>query len=98
MEKVSILVFPEGGRSATGELQPFEEGAAYLAIKAQAPLVPLALIGTREVLPMGGGKFTAGTVKLKISEPIPTEGMTIKDRTDLNNAARDRIVQMLRTA
>jgi 1-acyl-sn-glycerol-3-phosphate acyltransferase len=96
MEKTSILVFPEGGRSRTGELQPFEEGAAYLAIKAQAPLVPIALIGTREVLPMGGAKFTAGTVKLKIGEPIITEGMTIKDRGDLNNCARERIVEMLR--
>jgi len=97
MERTSILVFPEGGRSRTGELQPFEEGAAYLAIKAQTPLVPVALVGTREILPMGSSKFTAGTVKLKIGEPISTEGKTIKDRTDLNNCVRERIVEMLRT-
>jgi 1-acyl-sn-glycerol-3-phosphate acyltransferase len=93
---LSLLVFPEGGRSATGVLQEFQEGAAYLAIKAQAPLVPVALIGTREVLPMHGKKFTAGPVKVVFGEPIPTEGMTIKDRTALTATVRERIVEMLK--
>src|SRR5208337_2545135 len=44
----SLLVFPEGGRSHDGALQPFKEGAAYIAIKAGAALVPIALKGTRE--------------------------------------------------
>jgi hypothetical protein len=46
------LVFPEGGRAAGGQLQPMAAGAAYIAIKAQVPLVPLTLIGTYELLPI----------------------------------------------
>jgi 1-acyl-sn-glycerol-3-phosphate acyltransferase len=93
---LSLLVFPEGGRSNTGELQEFQEGAAYLAIKAQAPVVPVALIGTRKVLPMHGKKFTAGPVQVIFGEPIPTTGMTIKDRAELTAAIRQRVVEMLK--
>ncbi|HET8548389.1 MAG TPA: lysophospholipid acyltransferase family protein, partial [Bryobacteraceae bacterium] len=49
---ISLLIFPEGGRSETGELQEFKDGAAYLAIKAGAPVVPLGLIGMYQILPM----------------------------------------------
>jgi 1-acyl-sn-glycerol-3-phosphate acyltransferase len=94
-KKIALLVFPEGGRSATGELQPFEEGAAYLAIKGQVPIVPMALIGTRAVLPMHGLKFTGGRVKVRVGEPIPTAGMTVKDREQLTASLRDQIVSML---
>ena len=92
---ISVLIFPEGGRSEDGNLQPFKEGAAYLAIKAQVPLVPMALIGTREVLPMHGKIFRAGTVRLRIGEPIPTEGRTMKERELLTNMLRERIVELL---
>ena len=92
---LSLLVFPEGGRSDTGVLQDFEEGAAYLAIKAQAPVVPVALIGTRRVLPMHGKKFTAGPVRVIFGAPISTTGMTIKDRAVLTETVRQRIVGML---
>ena len=76
-------------------LQPFKEGAAYIAIKAQAPLVPIALIGTREVLPMGSATFHRGPVVLKIGDPIATEGMILKDRGPLTDQARERVVAML---
>lgn len=92
---ISLLVFPEGGRSNTGDLQEFKDGAAYLAIKAQAPIVPLAIIGTRAVLPLHGKKITSGNVKLIIGEPIPTAGLTIRNRTELASTLRDRIVKML---
>jgi 1-acyl-sn-glycerol-3-phosphate acyltransferase len=92
---ISLLVFPEGGRSETGELREFKDGAAYLAIKAQAPIVPLAIIGTREVLPMHGKKITRGRVRLIIGEPIPTAGLTIRNRDELTATVRNRIVQML---
>jgi 1-acyl-sn-glycerol-3-phosphate acyltransferase len=92
---ISLLVFPEGGRSHDGSLQPFKEGAAYIAIKAQAPLVPIAILGTREVLPMHGKVFRSGTVRLRIGDPIPTRGMILKDRERLTNEARERVVEML---
>ncbi|MEP6960928.1 MAG: lysophospholipid acyltransferase family protein, partial [Acidobacteriota bacterium] len=59
---VALLFFPEGGRSETGELQEFKDGAAYIAIKAQVPLVPMALVGIREILPMHSLNFRRGTV------------------------------------
>ncbi len=94
---VSLLVFPEGGRSLDGNLQPFKEGAAYIAIKAQVPLVPIALIGTREVLAMGSAVFHRGAVRLRIGDPMPTHGLVLKDRGQLTADARERVVEMLRS-
>jgi len=93
--KVSILVFPEGGRSMDGVLQEFKEGAAYIAIKAGVPIVPIALVGTRHVLAMGSGTFRSGPVTLRIGEPIPTAGLTLRDRGEATATLRQRIVDML---
>jgi 1-acyl-sn-glycerol-3-phosphate acyltransferase len=92
--KISMLVFPEGGRSLTG-LQPFREGAAYIAIKAGVPIVPIALIGTDDILPMGSIHVRPGKVILKISEPIPTKGLTLHDRQELTSRVRERVVELL---
>jgi 1-acyl-sn-glycerol-3-phosphate acyltransferase len=95
--RISLLVFPEGGRSHDGVLQPFKEGAAYIAIKAQAPLVPVALTGTREILAMGSAVFHAGRVSVRIGHPIPTEGLALRDRRALTEAAHQQIAGMLGT-
>src|SRR5947209_33154 len=50
-KKISLLIFPEGGRSHDGELQPFKEGGAYIAIRAGVPVGAVVITGTREVLP-----------------------------------------------
>jgi len=92
---ISVLFFPEGGRSLDGKLQDFKDGAAYIAIKAKAPLVPLALVGTREIMPMGSGVIRPGRVWLRIGDPIPTAGLTLRDRGAVTEAARGQIVQML---
>jgi 1-acyl-sn-glycerol-3-phosphate acyltransferase len=94
---ISILIFPEGGRSRDGALRPFKEGAAYIAIQAQAPLVPVAVIGTRDILPMGSAVLRAGRVRLRIGDPIPTEGLTLRDRKALTAAAHEQIAGMLET-
>lgn len=95
---ISLLIFPEGGRTIDGELHEFKDGAAYLAIKAQAPVVPLAIIGTREILPMGSAVIHAGHVRLLIGDPIPTTGMTLHDRKRLTESARDQVAAMLGSA
>jgi 1-acyl-sn-glycerol-3-phosphate acyltransferase len=92
----STLVFPEGGRSETGELQEFKDGAAFLAIRAQIPLVPMAMIGMRQILKMHTLTFHRGAVTLRIGEPIPTAGMTTHQRSELTATLRDRIVDLLR--
>jgi 1-acyl-sn-glycerol-3-phosphate acyltransferase len=74
-----LVVFPEGGRAASGELQAMAAGAAWMAIKAQVPLVPLTLIGTYELLPIHVYALHPRPLKLIIGEPIPTTGLTTRD-------------------
>jgi 1-acyl-sn-glycerol-3-phosphate acyltransferase len=83
-----LMVFPEGGRAAGGQLQPMAAGAAYIAIKAQAPLVPLTLIGTYELLPIHVYALRPRPLKLVVGEPISTVGMTSKDAEELTERLR----------
>ncbi|HEY7334649.1 MAG TPA: lysophospholipid acyltransferase family protein [Bryobacteraceae bacterium] len=91
----SLLIFSEGGRTVDGKLADFKEGAAYLAIKAQAPLVPIALVGTRDILPMGSSVVHPGCVTLRFGHPIPTTGLTLRDRQRLTEGSREQIAAML---
>lgn len=94
---VSVLVFPEGGRSP-GEMTEFKEGAAYIAIKAGVPAVPVGLSGTRQVLPMDSLLVKPGRVVLRIGEPIPCAGLGIHDRRRLTAELRDRVVELTKDA
>jgi 1-acyl-sn-glycerol-3-phosphate acyltransferase len=94
-KSISVLIFPEGGRTEDGELQPFKDGAAYIAIKSGVPLVPVAIGGTRKILPMHSATFRRGRVTLRIGEPIPTAGLTVRDRKALTERARAQIAGML---
>lgn len=90
-KKISMLIFPEGGRSHDGILQPFKEGGAYIAIRAGVPVVPMVMIGTREILPLGGGIVLPGKVTLRVLPPIDTSQMTLKDRGPLAGRLRELI-------
>lgn len=92
---ISMLVFPEGGRTETGALQPFKEGAANIAIKAGVPIVPITLEGTRAVLPMHSVHIRPGFVRLRIGDPIPTCNLTPRDREALTAQVREKIVELL---
>ncbi len=89
---ISVLIFPEGGRSDDGELHPFKEGAAYIAIKAGVPVVPVAIIGTREVMAMGSATIRRGRVRLRIGDPIPAADLALRDRHALTEQVRERIL------
>jgi 1-acyl-sn-glycerol-3-phosphate acyltransferase len=91
-KKISLLIFPEGGRSHDGQMRPFKEGGAYIAIRARVPLVPVAIIGTRAVLPYGGGIVKSGAVTLRILKPISTTELVLKDRGRINEELRNLIV------
>ena len=91
---VSVLLFPEGGRSPH-VLREFKEGAAYIAIKAGVPAVPIALVGMRRILPMGGIHIRSGRAVLRVGDPIPTEGMTVSDRAALNQRLYREIARLL---
>jgi 1-acyl-sn-glycerol-3-phosphate acyltransferase len=92
---ISMLIFPEGGRSRDGVLRPFKEGAAYIGIKAGVPIVPLALIGTRAILPFGSGHIHSGPVTLRVGDPINTVGLTTHDRGRVTAEIREQITAML---
>jgi 1-acyl-sn-glycerol-3-phosphate acyltransferase len=91
---ISILIFPEGGRTEDGLMQPFKDGAAYIAIKAGVPIVPVALSGTREILAMHSATFHRGKVTLSIGDPIQTTGLTLHDRKTLTETTRASIVAL----
>jgi 1-acyl-sn-glycerol-3-phosphate acyltransferase len=94
-KKISLLIFPEGGRSHDGVLRPFKEGGAYIAIRAGVPVVPMVLIGTRDLLPYGGGVVLSGEVTLRILKPIETRELSLKDRAALTEQLRELIVEQL---
>ncbi|MCC6367201.1 MAG: 1-acyl-sn-glycerol-3-phosphate acyltransferase [Bryobacterales bacterium] len=91
---ISVLQFPEGGRSG-GELRPFKEGAAMIAIAAGVPIVPVAIEGTREIMPLGSLRMVPGDVRIRIGKPIPTEGLTSKERKALTLQVREQVEAML---
>lgn len=90
---VSVLLFPEGGRSQTA-MRPFREGAAYIAIKAGVPVVPVGIVNMRSVLPMGSGLLRPAAVEINIGEPIDTMGMTLHDRGRLNEILQERVAAL----
>ena len=89
-----LFVFPEGARTPDGTMQPFLAGAAFLAIRAQVPLVPIALSGVYDLLPMHTRHFYPGEITMTVGEPISTAGMTLRQVEELNARLRDAIEQL----
>ena len=86
-----LFVFPEGGRTPDGTLQPFLNGAAYLAIRAQVPLVPIALTGVYDLLPMHTHHFYPSQLTIAVGEPIPTTDRTLRQADELTQQLRSAI-------
>jgi 1-acyl-sn-glycerol-3-phosphate acyltransferase len=74
-----LVLFPEGGRAATGELQTMMSGCAYMAIKAGVPLIPLTLVGTYELLPIHVYALNPRPLLVVVGDPILTTGLTTRD-------------------
>jgi 1-acyl-sn-glycerol-3-phosphate acyltransferase len=89
-----LFVFPEGGRTPNGELQNFLSGAAYLAIRAQVPLVPIALNGVYDLLPMHTRHLYSGELTLTAGQPISTTGMTVRQTDELTERLRRAIQEL----
>ncbi len=92
---MALFVFPEGGRTSDGALRPFLSGAAFLAIRAQVPLVPIALSGVYALLPIHTRHFYPGQLTLRIGPPIETKGMTLRQTDELTARLRTAIETML---
>ena len=89
-----LFVFPEGGRTPTGEMQEFLSGAAFLSIRAQVPLVPIALSGVYDLLPIHTRHFYPCNLTLTVGEPIPTKGMHIRQADELTARLRAAIEEL----
>jgi 1-acyl-sn-glycerol-3-phosphate acyltransferase len=74
-----LLIFPEGSRSPDGRLHQPASGCAFMAIRAGVPLVPLALIGTYQLLPIHCYTLRPRPLMVIVGDPIPTTGLTTRD-------------------
>ncbi len=79
-----LVIFPEGGRTPDGAIKPFLPGAFFLAIKAQVDIVPIALVGTYELLPMNTYHIKSRPLEMRLGEPISTTGLTLRDMEALS--------------
>ncbi len=93
----SVLIFPEGTRSADGILQPFKGGAMLLAIKAGVPIVPVAFVGSYAVLPKGALFVRPGTITIKIGTPVMVTGYSSKDKQELAITIHQKVAELLTT-
>ncbi|MEW6322922.1 MAG: lysophospholipid acyltransferase family protein [Acidobacteriota bacterium] len=92
----SFLIFPEGTRSRTGEMLPFKKGGFIMAIKAQAPIVPVAITGGRDSMRKGSWIVHPARVTVRIGEPVATAGCSLDDRDALIAVVRERIEALVR--
>ena len=89
-----LVIFPEGGRAADGHIMPFMSGAFYASIKAQVPVIPMAIVGTFEALPMNTYHLHPRELLLMVGEPIFPEMYTIRDLDRLAAKAQGEIEDM----
>lgn len=93
-ERPTVIMFPEGTRSLTGELMPFKKGAFLLALQTGVEIVPVAIIGSWEVMRKGSWRIRGGTVTIRFGRPIQVEGMGVDDRDALIGQARSAILAL----
>jgi 1-acyl-sn-glycerol-3-phosphate acyltransferase len=94
---ISVIVFPEGTRTATGEVQEFKKGGFLLAVQSRTPLVPVSIFGTFSMLPRTGWCFWPGEIELTIRPPLTTQGIHIRDLPPFMAKVREGIIQGLKT-
>lgn len=90
-----LFVFPEGGRTQDGKLQRFLAGAAYLAIRAQVPLVPIALSGVYDLLPIHTRHLYPSQLTLAVGQPVETAGMTMRQADALTAQLKSAIADLM---
>jgi 1-acyl-sn-glycerol-3-phosphate acyltransferase len=89
-----LVIFPEGGRTPDGRVQPFLPGAFFLAIKAEIDIVPIALRGMYELLPMNTYHIKPRPLEMRIGKPISTAGLAMKDMEQLSAKVQSAVEEM----
>jgi 1-acyl-sn-glycerol-3-phosphate acyltransferase len=91
---LQVIIFAEGTRSADGELQPFKKGPFVLAIEAGVPVVPVSIIGSREIMPKGSFLVSRGEITVRVGEPISVVGLVYEDRDHLREIAQAAVAEL----
>jgi 1-acyl-sn-glycerol-3-phosphate acyltransferase len=94
MKGVSVMIMPEGTRSADGQVQRFHDGAFRLAVETGCPILPIAVAGTRAAIAKGSWMINRATAIARVLEPIETTGLTLDDVP----ALRERVRQIISEA
>jgi 1-acyl-sn-glycerol-3-phosphate acyltransferase len=94
----SFLIFPEGTRSRTGALLPFKKGGFMMALRGQAPIVPVAITGARDAMRKGSPIIYPVEVRIRFGEPVETAGVAVEERDRLIGEVRRRVEEMLKAA
>jgi 1-acyl-sn-glycerol-3-phosphate acyltransferase len=89
-----LVIFPEGGRTPDGEIKPFMPGAFYLAIKAQVDIVPVALVGTFEMLPMNTYHIKSRPLEMRVGAPIATAGYSLREMETLSERVHQAMAEL----
>jgi 1-acyl-sn-glycerol-3-phosphate acyltransferase len=87
----TVVIFPEGTRSATGQLAEFKSGGFHLALAAQVPILPVTVSGSRAITPARSLRILSGRMRVRYGAPIPTAGMGVDDRKLLKERVRSAI-------
>jgi len=88
---MSVVIFPEGSRSPDGSIQPFKKGGFTLAVKSKVPVVPIAISGSRDIMPKDKLTTAAGEIRMFVDHPIETQHCSSKDRELLMKKVRETI-------
>jgi 1-acyl-sn-glycerol-3-phosphate acyltransferase len=94
LKGVSVMIMPEGTRSATGEVLRFHDGAFRLAVETGCPILPIAVAGTRTAMAKGSWVMGRATAIARVLPPVETAGLTLEDVP----ALRDRVREMIEDA
>jgi len=92
-EGLSVVIFPEGSRSPDGSIQPFKKGGFTLAIKSKVPIVPIAISGSREIMPKERLTASPGEIRIRVGAPIDIQNYSMKDRNSLMKKVRESILE-----
>lgn len=93
----TVILFPEGTRSETGELRSFKKGAFVLAIQTGSAVIPALIEGSREVMPKGSWRIRPGRIGVRFGQPISVEGLTMDDRDVLTRRAWEAVSSLKST-
>jgi len=89
-----LVIFPEGGRTPDGNLLPFMPGAFFLAIKGGVDVIPVALVGMYELLPMNTYTIKSRPLEMRVGDPIPTAGYTLRTMDQLAARVQAQVEEM----